>query len=96
MSITTLAEAKLHLRVDGTAEDSNIQIYLNAAEKSISNYLGRVLYATSAGTDATGLVSQRCYYKRQWFMKIEIRKKWLKCKAYKCQTSLSGYWTHIA
>jgi hypothetical protein len=56
MSITTLAEAKLHLRVDGTAEDSAIQIYLNAAEKSISNYLGRVLYATSAGTDTTGLV----------------------------------------
>ena len=56
MSITTLAEAKLHLRVDSNAEDTLIQIYLNASEKSISNYLARTLYATSAGDDATGLV----------------------------------------
>lgn len=56
MSITTLAEAKLHLRVDSSAEDSAIQIYLNGAEKSIENYLARSLYATSAGDDETGLV----------------------------------------
>lgn len=56
MSITTLAEAKLHLRVDSNAEDALIQIYLNASEKSVSNYLARTLYATSAGSDATGLV----------------------------------------
>ena len=56
MSITTLAEAKLHLRVDSNTEDTLIQIYLNASEKSISNYLARTLYATSAGSDTTGLV----------------------------------------
>lgn len=56
MSILTLDQAKEHLRVDFDDEDSIIQLYLNGAETSVQNYLGRVLYATNAGTDATGLV----------------------------------------
>ena len=32
MSIVMLAEAKLHLRVDGADEDTLIQTYLDAAE----------------------------------------------------------------
>ena len=56
MSITTLAEAKLHLRVDGADEDTLIQTYLDAAEAAAAQYLNRALYASDVGTDATGLV----------------------------------------
>lgn len=58
MSIIDLATAKLHLRVDDTAEDATIQIYLDAAEAASSNYLNRTLYATEGdkGSDADGLV----------------------------------------
>ena len=34
MSFVTLAEAKLHLRVDGTDEDALIGLYINAAEQA--------------------------------------------------------------
>ena len=56
MSIVTLAEAKLHLRVDGADEDTLIQTYLDAAEAAAAQYLNRALYASDVGTDATGLV----------------------------------------
>ena len=56
MSIVTLAEAKLHLRVDGADEDTLIQTYLDAAESAAAQYLNRALYETSVGTDTTGLV----------------------------------------
>lgn len=56
MSITTLSEAKLHLRVDHSDEDTLIQVYLDAAELSVANYLNRTLYASSAGSDLDGLV----------------------------------------
>ena len=56
MSIVTLAEAKLHLRVDGAEEDTLIQSYIDAAESAAQQYLNRALYETSAGTDTTGLV----------------------------------------
>lgn len=56
MSITTLATAKAHLRVDAADEDTIIQLYLNGTERAVSNYLNRALYAASAGTDTTGLV----------------------------------------
>jgi uncharacterized phage protein (predicted DNA packaging) len=56
MSITTLAEAKDHLRVDTADEDTLIQLYLNAAEKAASNQLNRNLYASDVGTDTDGLI----------------------------------------
>ena len=58
MSIVTLAEAKLHLRVepDMTDEDTLIQTYLDAAEAAAAQYLNRALYASDVGTDTAGLV----------------------------------------
>lgn len=56
MSIVTLAEAKLHLRVDTDDEDTTIQIYLDASEVSAANYLNRVIYATDVGTDTSGVL----------------------------------------
>lgn len=41
MSILTLTEAKLHLRVDGSAEDALIQDCIDAADDHIAQYLGR-------------------------------------------------------
>ena len=45
MSFVTLAEAKLHLRVDGTDEDALIGLYINAAEQSAVSLLDRGVYA---------------------------------------------------
>ena len=56
MSIVTLAEAKLHLRVDGAEEDTLIQSYIDAAEAAAAQYLNRGLYASDVGTDTAGLV----------------------------------------
>lgn len=52
MSLVTLAQAKLHLRVDGTDEDSLIQIYINAAEQDVANTLQRNIYADSTTLNA--------------------------------------------
>ena len=45
MSFVTLAEAKLHLRVDGTDEDALIGLYINAAEQAAVKALDRGVYA---------------------------------------------------
>lgn len=45
MSIVTLADAKLHLRVTGDDENTLIQAHLNAAEIMASTWLGRNIYA---------------------------------------------------
>ena len=39
MSILTLSEAKDHLRVTNTSEDTKIQAYIDAAEEHIEKYL---------------------------------------------------------
>lgn len=54
MSIVTLAEAKLHLRVTGGDEDTLIQAHLNAAELLAASWMGRSIYA-----DATALTTAR-------------------------------------
>lgn len=45
MSFVQLAEAKLHLRVDGADEDALIGLYINAAEQSAVSLLDRGVYA---------------------------------------------------
>lgn len=45
MSIVTLAEAKLHLRVTGGDEDTLIQAHLNAAEIMAAKWMGRTVFA---------------------------------------------------
>lgn len=41
MSAVTLELAKQHLKVDGTAEDELIALYIDAAEQWAGNYIGK-------------------------------------------------------
>lgn len=52
MSFVTLAEAKLHLRVDGTDEDALIGLYINAAEQSAMSLLDRGVYVDGTALGA--------------------------------------------
>lgn len=52
MSFVTLAEAKIHLRVDGTDEDAMIGIYINAAELAAVKAMDRGVYADDAALQA--------------------------------------------
>lgn len=45
MSFVQLAEAKIHLRVDGTDEDALIGLYINAAEQAAIKAMDRGVYA---------------------------------------------------
>ena len=45
MSFVPLAEAKIHLRVDGTDEDAMIGLYINAAEQAAVKAMDRGVYA---------------------------------------------------
>ena len=65
MSFVTLAEAKLHLRVDGTDEDALIGLYINAAEQSAVSLLDRGVYVdgtalTAAKAAAPGALDTAC------------------------------------
>ena len=65
MSFVTLAEAKLHLRVDGTDEDALIGLYINAAEQAAINALDRGVYVdgtalTAAKAAAPGALDTAC------------------------------------
>lgn len=53
MTALTLAEVKLHLRVDSDAEDSLIQQYMAAAHDQVEQFLGREVPwgVTSAAPD---------------------------------------------
>lgn len=52
MSLVTLADAKLHLRVDSADEDTLIGALLNAAELSASQWLNRRLFSDQGTLDA--------------------------------------------
>lgn len=52
MSFVTLAEAKIHLRVDGTDEDALIGIYINAAEQAAIKAMDRGVYADNTALQA--------------------------------------------
>ncbi|RVG96005.1 head-tail connector protein [Sinorhizobium meliloti] len=41
MSAVTLELAKAHMKVDGTAEDELISLYIEAAEQWAGNYIGK-------------------------------------------------------
>jgi hypothetical protein len=47
-----LPTAKLHLRVDGTAEDAILPLYIGAAEQSAMEFLNRKVYADQAALTA--------------------------------------------
>lgn len=53
-----LATVKMHLRVDDSAEDALIGVYVLAAEEFAIQFLGRTIYATelAQGLDTAGIV----------------------------------------
>lgn len=51
MALVTLEQARLHLRVDETEEDSLIALWINAAEQSAQAFLGRNVYEDQAALD---------------------------------------------
>jgi uncharacterized phage protein (predicted DNA packaging) len=58
VSLVTLAEAKLHCRVDTSDEDSLLQGYIDAAVLAVENILDRRVYADAVaqGADTSGIV----------------------------------------
>jgi hypothetical protein len=52
MSLVDVPTAKLHLRVDDSAEDDLIKLYIDAAEASTVEFLNRNVYANQAAMDA--------------------------------------------
>jgi len=53
-----LATVKMHLRVDDSAEDALIGVYVLAAEEFAMQFLGRTVYADEVeiGADTTGIM----------------------------------------
>lgn len=52
INLVTLEQAKLHLRVIGDDEDTDIQLKLNAATEMAVAFLDRAVYASQADMDA--------------------------------------------
>lgn len=56
MSIVTRSEAKLHLRVDQTVDDSLIDLYIKAAEEYIGRFLNTANFQNSSSIKAAALL----------------------------------------
>ena len=56
MAIVSLSEAKSHLRVDQSDEDTLIQVYIDAAIDYVGNYLNCSNYPQSASIKAAVLL----------------------------------------
>jgi hypothetical protein len=52
MSFLTLAQAKLHCRIDGTDGDADLLIKISAAERSATEYLQCNVYATQSALNS--------------------------------------------
>lgn len=59
MPLISLTEAKQHLRVDDSAEDGLITMWIGAAEQAAANFLNRAIYESPAdmAADDTGVVA---------------------------------------
>lgn len=55
MPMIDLDTAKLHLRIDGGAEDALLPLYIRAAEQAAVEYVNRNLYADQAELSAAVL-----------------------------------------
>lgn len=55
-SVVTLSEAKLHLRVTSTSEDSLITLYIEAAQEYIQNFLNRPSVPYTASVRSAALL----------------------------------------
>ena len=74
MAIISLSEAKEHLRVDQNNEDTLIQIYINAADEYIANYLNSASYPKNNAIKAAALlVVGGLYENREQYGEAEIK-----------------------
>ena len=48
MAIISLEQAKMHLRVDASDEDSHIALFIGAAQEQVEGYLNRKVYEAEA------------------------------------------------
>lgn len=74
MAIVSLSEAKSHLRVDQSAEDSLIQLYIDAADEYIANYLNNASYPKNSAIKAAALlIVGGLYENREQYGEAEIK-----------------------
>lgn len=74
MAIVSLSEAKEHLRVDQSYEDTIIQLYIDAADEYISNYLNDAGYPkTNAIKAAALLIIGGLYENREQYGDAEFK-----------------------
>ena len=65
MSVVTLSEAKLHLRVTQNAEDSLITAYIAAAEEYVGKFLNQQNYPITAPIRAAILLTVSDLYENR-------------------------------
>ncbi len=78
MSLLTLAQAKSHLRIDGTASDADLTLKIEAAERSAIEYLGCNVYedetdlARSIAAVPAELVAAKAAYDAAYLVAVEL------------------------